>query len=215
MNLSAAACRVFIVRKPNGDQVFTMNSAVKRFGLIEHVKRYSYRAVSFVRAMPAFTDEVLYVSKTGSVIQSLDSYPLKTVKEDDNSLSMDSETENSPTHWTPVPSPPSDFFALPKGVSPSDEIDLREIKLQYYVLCKNRRTRRDSAPHFAGIPGVDINRSVDFVERFSAMMLWSLQSLKTELRDLATVWTVVKQIEPLMDKMIVCVQELQSQDNMD
>lgn len=99
-----------------------------------------------------------------------------------------------------------------------------------FNLCKNRRAEHNSIHHFAGVPGVDIKRPAEFLERFSAMVLRSLQSLKTELRVLATRLrggkaeydqnTTLLQsdldlfsaddVEPLVDKMIAYLQDLQS-----
>lgn len=41
IDLSGPARRVILRPKSNGDQVFTVNSVVKKFGMFEHVKRYS------------------------------------------------------------------------------------------------------------------------------------------------------------------------------
>jgi hypothetical protein len=127
------------------------------------------------------------------------------------------------------------FFALPKGVSPYDEIDPSEFKFKYFLLCKNRREEHDSSPHFAGVSGVDIIRPAEFLERYSAMVLWSLQSLRSELQNLsdrlgdgteeyARITSLLQsevdlpsadQVEPLVDKMIGYIQELQIQKSMD
>ncbi|KAG0315763.1 hypothetical protein BGZ97_007848, partial [Linnemannia gamsii] len=216
--------------------------------------------IHLVRVFPAFTDELLYVSRAGSVTQPPDKYTLKVAPEDNSSLSMDSETEDfddtpdidsqfartysesdlRANSWTSRVTDQdvhqqSYFFALPKGVSPNDEIDPSEFKFKYFLLCKNRREEHDSSPHFAGVSGVDIIRPAEFLERYSAMVLWSLQSLRSELQNLsdrlgdgteeyARITSLLQsevdlpsadQVEPLVDKMIGYIQELQIQKSMD
>lgn len=174
-----------------------------------HIGQHS-GAINVVRVFPAFKDELLYVSRAGSVTQPPDRYPLRVVTEDDNSLSMNPEMEDfsdtpevdsqsSDTHsesdlransWTPKVTDQdvhqqSYFFVLPKGMLPNNEINLSEFKVKYFLLCKNRRNERDSSPHFAGVSGAVIKRPADFLERFSTMVLWGLRSLKNELQELS------------------------------
>ncbi|KAG0081621.1 hypothetical protein BGZ90_006556, partial [Linnemannia elongata] len=204
-----------------------------------------------MRVYPAYPTVVLYVFRAGSVPQAPDMYPLEVIDGEDTSPFMDSGKEDfsstqdlesssdqQPGHMTNISTPgPVDgdvhalayFFALPKGNLPYGKIDPSTVKFRMFSLCKNRRAEHNSTYHFAGVPGVDIKRPAEFLQRFSTMVLRSLQSLKTELRDLSTrlggdevdyvqITTLLQSdlgllsaddVEPLVDKMIAYLQDLE------
>ncbi|KAG0073223.1 hypothetical protein BGZ89_009157 [Linnemannia elongata] len=249
---TATARLALIIRKPDGDKVFTVNSVRRCFGEFEHVKRHSHNTLNIMRVYPAYPTVVLYVVKAGSVPQAPDMYPLEVIDGEDTSPFMDtgeedfsnaqdleSSSEQQADHmtntWTSGSADGdvqafSCFFALPKGTLPHGKVDPSAVTFKMFSLCKNRRAEHNSTYHFAGVPGVDIKRPAEFLRRFAAMVLRSLQSLKTELRDLATrvggdeaeyvqITTLLQSdldllsandVEPLVDKMIAYVQDLQS-----
>ncbi|KAG0247494.1 hypothetical protein BGZ95_008645, partial [Linnemannia exigua] len=76
------------------------------------------------------------------------------------------------------------FLALPKGSSTNGEIDFTVTEFKMYLICCNRRTEQDTVPHFAGVPGIDIKRPAEFLDKYSSTLIWSLRILKNALRDL-------------------------------
>lgn len=175
------------------------------------------------------------------VIDGEDTSPFMDTGEEDFSSTQDleSSSDQQAGHMTNIStSGPVDgdmqafscFFALPKGTLLHGKVDPSAVTFKMFSLCKNRRAEHKSTYHFAGVPGVNIKRPAEFLQRFSAMVLRSLQFLKTELRELATrlggdeaeyvqITTLLQSdldllsaddVEPLVDKMIAYVQDLQS-----
>lgn len=145
-----------------------------------------------MRVYPAYPTVVLYVVKAGSVPQAPDMYPLEVIDGEDTSPFMDTGEEDFSSaqdlesssnqqagHMTNIStSGPVDgdvqafscFFALPKGTLPHGKVDPSAVTFKMFSLCKNRRAEHNSTYHFAGVPGVDIKRPAEFLQRFSAMV---------------------------------------------
>ncbi|KAF9146666.1 hypothetical protein BGX30_011858 [Mortierella sp. GBA39] len=168
-----------------------------------------------LEAFPAYTDDVLYVAKQGLTPRTpgvtpikvsddggMESFPDPSLQEDFSSHSFyDSDSYNSnyntmhsmADRWTlnllnkDVRLQPL-FFVLPRGPLPStDKNDPSAVQLTMYLLCVNHhRTEHDSVPHFTGVPGVAVKRPAEFLQRFSATLLWGLKTLKDSLRALET-----------------------------
>ncbi|KAG0052665.1 hypothetical protein BGZ89_003133 [Linnemannia elongata] len=221
----------------------------------------SFDGIETAEAFPAYPEEVLYVAQQGLTPQAPDinpievfgddgveSFPDPSQQEDFSNLPFcDSDSNNSNYNtmhsmantWTLNQlnmnarlQPP--FFVLPKGPLPSaDKIDPSSVQLLMYLLCVNPRTEHESVPHFAGVPGATVKRPAEFLRRFSATLLWGLQTLKDGLLVLETglgddqakyawITTLLQSelglsssgdVKPLVDKMIVYLQELRQQDN--
>ncbi|KAF9123824.1 hypothetical protein BGW39_008675 [Mortierella sp. 14UC] len=205
-------------------------------------------AFQIQRVFPSYRGETLYVSNAGDVALSSELYALAASQDDDNSSYMGAGQEDYSSTQDPEPSfSPSNadllnniwtfnvtqhearlqplFFALPKGLSPSDEIDSSKLELKMFLLCHNCRPHVSTIPHLAGVPGIDIKRPVQFLEKYRASLLWSLRIVNSVLRDEVLDITTQLQsdldlvslndVETMVDKMIDYLQSLQPWDSMD
>lgn len=227
---------------------------------MEHYGGHHSDGIETVEAFPAYPEEVLYVAKQGLTSQAprinpievfdydgIESFPDPCEQGDFSNLSYnDSNPYNSnyntmhsmANRWTLNQShkdlrlqPP--FFVLPRGPLPStDKFDPSAVQLRVYFLCVNHRTEHEPVPHFAGVPGVAVKRTAEFLRRFSATLLWSLQTLRDSLQVLengyeggqeeyarittllqSELWLSSKDdVKPLVDTMINYLQELRQQD---
>ncbi|KAG0377514.1 hypothetical protein BGX24_005957 [Mortierella sp. AD032] len=196
--------------------------------------------------------ETLYVSRVGGIALQPEMYAIAMADQDDNSHFMDDVQDNEEY---PSPPDPDDvlaiiynfnvtqhearlqplFFALPKGSLPNGEIDVSLAEFKMFLLCRNRRTEHDTVSHSAGVPGIDIKRPAEFLNKYSSALMWSLRILKNALRDLkdgsqadqeehiriATPLQVEldlsnpDDVEPLVDKMIDYLQKQLPKESMD
>ncbi|KAF9297968.1 hypothetical protein BGZ88_008434 [Linnemannia elongata] len=220
----------------------------------------TFDGVETAEAFPAYPEELLYVARQGLTSQAPDINPIEVSGNDgmasfpDPSLQGDfsnlpfSNSDSNNSNYNSLHSmanmwtlnqldmnarlqPP--FFVLPKGPLPSaDKIDPSSVQLLMYLLCVNPRTEHGSVLHFSGVPGAAVKRPAEFLRRFSAALLWGLQTLKDSLIVLETglgddqaeytwITTLLQSelglsssgdVKPLVEKMIDYLQELRQQD---
>ncbi|KAG0216567.1 hypothetical protein BGX33_012506 [Mortierella sp. NVP41] len=236
---------------------------IKRYrqhGTWEALPRWSVQIQSRTSAYPAYPQEVLYVAQAKSVPQVPDTYSVEVMDENgtqsfpdpgqtgyyntsfpaSNSLDPYSSLEHSMENWTLSLTakdirlqPP--FFVLPKGVRPNQDIDPSVDKFKMFLLCNHPRAEHDSIPHQTGVSGIDIKRPAEFLEKYKATLLWSLQAVKGNLQDMSgrpgveiaesfltatqlqsdLELSSVENVEPLVDKMIALLQRLRPQESLE
>lgn len=214
-----------------------------------------------MESFPAYPEEVLYVAKQCLIprapdinpievydFDGMESFPDPSGQGDFSDLSFnDSNPYNSnyntmhsmanrwslnQLHRDVRLQPP--FFVLPRGPLPSTgKTDPSAVQLTMFLLCVNHPTEHEPVPHFAGVPGVAVKRPAEFLRRFSATLLWGLQTLKDSLwieeiglgdaqAKYAQITTLlqaelglssVDDVKPLVDKMIDYLQDLRQQDS--
>ncbi|KAG0377515.1 hypothetical protein BGX24_005958 [Mortierella sp. AD032] len=209
IDLSTSA-QVLNLPRLNGDNVFRVDSVTDEFGTFDQVKRFTkpnnwenlHRFPTELRI-----EETLYVSRAGDIVLQPERYVVSITGQDDYSYSMGDGLEDFSNTQNPEPCRrPSNadllannwtynvtqrearmqplFLALPKGPLLNGDIDSSVTEFKMFLLCRNRRTGQDTVLHFADVPGIDVKRPAEFLDKYSSTLMWSLRIFKNSLRDL-------------------------------